>query len=131
MPEHVRADRVAFVASDQKMNEIRSELDVLVHIHVEVVVPEIDQDLFELPVGIDSAEKFGLLQIIAGDSTRSTLELGSAPQFRKIREALRPNQRHHGDSLVRIEVREKGSKLILVARSGRIDLILVQHVDQL
>src|SRR2546426_3055470 len=131
MPEHVRADRIAFVASDQKMNEIRSELDVLVQIHVEVVVPEVDQDLFELPLGIDGAEKFGLLQIIAGNLTWSALELSCAPQFRKIREAFQRKERPHGHSLVWIEVREKRSELILVARSRRIDLILVQQVRQL
>ena len=58
LAEHVRTNRIALIRGRQ--NPIRA----LVHVHVEVVEPEIGHLLFELPVAVNRAIQLGFVQIV-------------------------------------------------------------------
>ena len=67
MSQHVRADRVALVTSNQQMDQVLYLRNVLGLIHIEVVEPEIHHYFFQLPVGIYRAENLASLRSLADD----------------------------------------------------------------
>ena len=75
--QHVRADRVAFITGDQ------ISVPVFIQIDVEVVVPKIGQDLFQLAVAVYGAEELGVNQIETGDARGSAEQLNAAAEFRR------------------------------------------------
>src|ERR1039457_3202257 len=69
LAEDMRANGIALVGSDQIV------IRALVDENVEVVVPEVGEDLFQLPFAVDRTEELGFEQILGHNGLRPVCTL--------------------------------------------------------
>jgi len=77
LAQHMWADIVTLVGTDEVA------VGALIKENVEVVVPEIGEDFFELAVAVDGAEQLGFHQVLRDDELRTTDFLDAAAQIRR------------------------------------------------